>query len=156
MRPFKSKENNNIDLVAITAGTLTIYSGIIFSLGHEVHNGFYTLAWILLLYFNCYFLLNWFYLFVLSIGWKNRKYAFFVDLVGMILWKKRKFAKYFTSKSSNDNGKPLKSHHDRTPKRRVYRRKYHKSKMGVHLLERKKHHHKKLAIPHPQSTVGLL
>lgn len=55
MAPFKSAENNSIDLLAITVGIVTIYSGLIFSLEDEVLPFIYSMTWLVLIVFNTYF-----------------------------------------------------------------------------------------------------
>ena len=74
MKPYKSAENNHIDLMAITAATVTIYSGVIFALGNDAHSTFNSCTMILIIVLNGVFILNWVYLMLVAIDWKNRKY----------------------------------------------------------------------------------
>lgn len=85
MKPFKSDENNFIDLVAVTVGTITIYSGIIFSQGEDVLQGFYTFTWVVVLYFNAYFILNWTHQFLISLEIKNQKLEFLINAIRFLL-----------------------------------------------------------------------
>mmetsp|Transcript_33916 Transcript_33916/g.33443 ORF Transcript_33916/g.33443 Transcript_33916/m.33443 type:complete len:167 (-) Transcript_33916:57-557(-) len=52
MKPYKSDHNNKIDLLSMTTATVTIYSGVIFSLESDVYKGFKTFTWILVASFN--------------------------------------------------------------------------------------------------------
>ena len=85
VQPYKIKENNDIDILALLVGTVTIYSGFIFALGHEVEAGFHQLAVIIVFFWNAYFLLRWFFLLLLAFEWKNIYYQRFWKILSLVL-----------------------------------------------------------------------
>ncbi|CAI2364488.1 unnamed protein product [Moneuplotes crassus] len=87
MKPFKSEANNEIDLLALSVGTVTIYGGIIFQMGEDSYPFFYRCTIFLVVSCNSYFILNWAYLLMKLTKWKNPKYIFIKNLLGFILCK---------------------------------------------------------------------
>ena len=69
---------------------MTIYCGLLFSQeGEDRINDFNTMALIILIIINAMFLIEWFYLFLLSFNVKNDKFIFILHIYGSIIWKKR-------------------------------------------------------------------
>ncbi|CAI2362327.1 unnamed protein product [Moneuplotes crassus] len=157
IRPYKLDDNNRIDLVAVTIGIITIYSGIIFSLGDESYKGFYMAAWVVLVWFNAYFVLNWFYLLLLSFECRNDKYLFLVNLLGCILFRKRKnqgdIKRHSVILNSGLRSFAVKTH-KKLSKKKKSKKKFSKKKIlkrrhKKQIFPRKHHSHKHHPKHHP-------
>ena len=89
--PYKTKINNILELRAMVASLVIIYSGIIFEEGSSSrYPGFETLALLLIMLYNIIFVMQWGYYFLSSF---NSKYEFvktFLKLYGNILCIKQK------------------------------------------------------------------
>ena len=86
LKPYKIDENNDIEIKAIIAGTTVLFSGLIFEEGAE-HNysGFDTMAFIVILVYNSIFLLQWTYLLLYSINFKNEKVRKALEIYGHVI-----------------------------------------------------------------------
>ena len=91
VKPYKLKENNEIELLGMVIGTLTMYTGFIFAKDKDSVDTFYVIATVLIFVGNAYFMLKWIYLLLVAFDWKNRHYQTFVRVVGVLL-----FTKYHT------------------------------------------------------------
>ncbi|CAI2377736.1 unnamed protein product [Moneuplotes crassus] len=105
MQPFKTKDNNQIDLLALSTGIVTIYSGLIFAVGQDIHEGFELTALTLITVFNGYFLLNWVYFLMVALEWKNQKFIYLVNTLGGILCKAKIDIPIMKSKKNKVNNK---------------------------------------------------
>ena len=84
--PHKISQNSSIEMKAIIAGMMTIYCGLLFSQeGEDRINDFNTMALIILIIINAMFLIEWFYLFLLSFNVKNDKFIFILHIYGSII-----------------------------------------------------------------------
>ena len=88
--PYKNSENNSIEMKAIIAGMITIYCGLLFlQEGENKVKGFDTISFSLLIIINTAFVLEWFYLFLLSFDFKNDKFRLFLHFYGSMICKKK-------------------------------------------------------------------
>ncbi|CAI2373025.1 unnamed protein product [Moneuplotes crassus] len=65
LQPYTDQENNKIEISAINAGILTIFSGLLYSQKSEV-NGVKLITMVLCVALNVNFMINWFYLLLKS------------------------------------------------------------------------------------------
>ena len=79
LNPYKNKEYNSIEISALLAGTITISSGLIFTINDEDQESFWN-AMILMfvIIFNIVFVLRWTYLFIKSM---SEKYKLFKKIL---------------------------------------------------------------------------
>ncbi|CAI2367407.1 unnamed protein product [Moneuplotes crassus] len=98
MSPYKLEENNKLDLLSITMGTVTLFSGIIFSRTTEAHSGFFNLTLLMIFILNSYFILRWIYQALLVLEWTNKKYLFLLRVIRFLLCTKEKKG-YFDQKN---------------------------------------------------------
>ena len=91
LKPYKIEENNDIEIKAIIAGTIVLYSGLIFEESAEEHySGFENMAFIVIIIYNFIFLLQWTYLFLLSFNFKNSNVRKTLEVYGILICKGRK------------------------------------------------------------------
>jgi hypothetical protein len=80
LKPYKKESNNDLEMIAITAGILTLASGTIFM--EEDSVGFLNfIVLIIVIIINAKFFLEWFYLFFLCCG---ERYPFFSKISSFI------------------------------------------------------------------------
>lgn len=97
LNPYKSDDNNNIELMSLKAALITIASGLIFVQENQV--GWFQLMIVIVLFFaNGYFLVNWIYLFVGSLNLKNKRVKEFLKIVSVLICKKESEVKLVTPK----------------------------------------------------------
>ena len=90
LEPYRDDKNNEIELLALTTGAFTLFSGIIFS------NDNNDIGWANLLLFaaviiaNVVFLVKWIHLFFECMSDKYKIFAKFLEIVNMFICKKRK------------------------------------------------------------------
>ncbi|CAI2377869.1 unnamed protein product [Moneuplotes crassus] len=149
MQPFKTKENNQIDLLALETGIVTIYSGFILAVGQDIHEGFELMALALITVVNGYFLLNWAYFLMVALEWKNQKFICLVNTLGGILCKAKidiPIIKSTTSKVSKKKSQNKKRKGKlKVFKKRVYPKRRKKGKTWTK-TDLKKNNKKKLVI----------
>ena len=81
LSPYKEDRNNNIEILAILAGTLTLYSGLVFT-SEDKQNSFINaiiLAFVMI--YNLVFIFKWAYLFILCM---SEKYWIFQQILLLI------------------------------------------------------------------------
>ena len=90
VKPYKLKENNDIEIKAIVAGTTVLFSGIIFEQSAKYnYSRFDTLAFAVILFYNTIFIVKWTYLFLVSFEFKNNNVKRFIEIFGFLIWKKQ-------------------------------------------------------------------
>ena len=90
LKPYKLEENNDIEIKAIIAGTTIIFSGLLFEEGAEYnYSGFDAMAFIVILVYNSMFLLQWTYLLLYSISFKNEKIRKVIDIYRCLICTRR-------------------------------------------------------------------
>ena len=62
LKPYKLEENNQIEMIALCTGALTLYSGFIFTIEDGSVSFLYNLALIFVFAFNVFFILSWAFL----------------------------------------------------------------------------------------------
>jgi len=62
LKPYKLEENNQIEMIALCTGALTLYSGFIFTIEEGSVSLLYNLALVLTIAFNMFFILSWVFL----------------------------------------------------------------------------------------------
>ena len=67
LKPYKKEENNKIELSAITAGTITLLSGVVFE-DQSGESTLQNLVLVFVIFVNSVFILNWLYLFSKCMG----------------------------------------------------------------------------------------
>ncbi|CAI2370559.1 unnamed protein product [Moneuplotes crassus] len=88
LKPYKNTENNQIELLAIMSGSITIFSCIIFSQNEERYPGFHLMATILIFMINSYFLVQFTYLIICAIDSSNEYYKCIIKVLSKLLCKK--------------------------------------------------------------------
>ena len=82
LNPYKKKEYNSIEILALLAGTIKISSGLIFSIDDEDQESFWdTVILIFVIIFNIAFMIRWTYLFIQSM---SEKYKMFKKIIIVI------------------------------------------------------------------------
>ena len=86
LQPYKLKDNNEIEIYAIIAGTTVLLSGLIFEESAEDnYYAFEAMGLILIATYNSIFLLKWTYLFLSSLNFKNEKFRKGVEIYGYLI-----------------------------------------------------------------------
>ena len=98
VEPYKLKENNEIELLGMIVGTITMYAGFIFAQGNEVEDGFHTLATIIVFLCNSFFIIKWTYLLLMSFEWKNEYYQRFLKMLSILL--RKEYTPFVSSQNS--------------------------------------------------------
>jgi hypothetical protein len=88
LMPYKLEENNNLDILASTSGTMTLFIQILFATDENQRTGFNILTNIILFVFNFWFILLWSYYFMHSWKIKNEKFNKFLTIFGILLCKR--------------------------------------------------------------------
>lgn len=78
-------ENNSIELLGITMGTITIFSGFIFTFEDSPISLIHDMTSFTILILNIYFIIKWLYLFARALNWKNEKYHKFLRIYAFFL-----------------------------------------------------------------------
>ncbi|CAI2365113.1 unnamed protein product [Moneuplotes crassus] len=121
MKPYKNNENNKIDELAIVAGIITIYYGIVFIQEQTRTPALRFLSLCVILIGNAAFLLQWTYLVCKDRNYSNKCFRTFMKIFAFVLCKE------FESPLVEPRPK-LKSKKDIIVKKRVYGRKYKRNK----------------------------
>ena len=81
LKPYKLKENNQIEMKAIIAGTTILFCGLLFQEDSDYdYPLFGTMAFLIIIFYNSYFILEWTYLFIASLKLKNRKIELILEI----------------------------------------------------------------------------
>lgn len=89
LKPYKDPLNNKVEIYALIAGTVTLFSGVIFYRENNQNQSLNLIILIFIFLVNVKFIVEWFYLFTLSMG---EKYSFFSQLsvvLKVLLWKQK-------------------------------------------------------------------
>lgn len=85
IQPYKLKENNDLEVLSTTAGTLLLFCAILFVNEDIDVPGFTVIVSVILFIINFYFLILWSFYFMNSWNIKNRKFNIFLNLFGMAI-----------------------------------------------------------------------
>ena len=88
LQPYKDEKNNEIEILALLAGTLTLFSGLVFSSDEEQKLVLNAIILIFVMVINLSFLINWSYLFVLCMSEKYKIFKKILVLISVFLCKK--------------------------------------------------------------------
>ena len=125
LQPYKDRVNNEIEDLALISGFCTMYWTLLM-IGDEI-SGFLILLTIILLGVNSYFIIQWTYLFLLSLNFKNKYYQIFMKIFGIIIckhgWNKEKSTQRPSMDSESKNNQLRK-----TPEKSLKRKSKAKSK----------------------------
>ena len=82
LNPYKNDDYNSIEILALLTGTVTIFSGLIFTMDDEDQESFWNaIIMMFVIVFNIVFVLRWTYLFMKSM---SGKYKIFKQIVTVI------------------------------------------------------------------------
>ncbi|CAI2371351.1 unnamed protein product [Moneuplotes crassus] len=90
MMPYKREENNQIEMLSLAAGVITLSSGIIFVTEEDAFGMFKILLTMIIFIINSWFLLVWFYLLLCSLGIRNEKFLKLLQIYGTFITKNYK------------------------------------------------------------------
>ena len=88
LQPYKERENNRIEELAIISGLLTMYWAILIIEDPGIP-GFMTMMKTIMIGINIYFIIQWVYLFWISLNFKSRCYQIFIAIFAKIICKQR-------------------------------------------------------------------
>ena len=87
LKPYKLEQNNQIEILATIVGSITLFTSILFTEEIETIAWFNIIAVIILFSSNAYFLLQWSYLVLRSLKFKNKVLNKIVSLIAFVLMK---------------------------------------------------------------------
>ena len=81
LKPYKSEDNNDLEIKAILAGAAVLFSGIVFEEGTKYdYPLFDMMATFVLLCYNASFLFEWTYFFLDSFQFRNQSVIKFIEM----------------------------------------------------------------------------
>jgi len=90
LKPYKLEDNNWIEFVGLVAGTVTIYTGFVFTARSDTSvQWLYNGALVLTFAVNVYFMVNWTYLLLESIESQNKYFKMVIQIYATILCKSK-------------------------------------------------------------------
>jgi hypothetical protein len=72
LKPYKNESNNRVEMVAIVAALITLYSSLVFVVEEGPLDGFYFLCLVLVFLVNIFFIIYWVYLLLESFKMSNK------------------------------------------------------------------------------------
>ena len=81
LNPYKDDKNNDIEILAILAGTLTLYSGLVFTSEDEQNSLVNAFILVFVMLYNLVFIIKWTYLFILCM---SERYWIFQQILLLI------------------------------------------------------------------------
>ena len=81
LSPYKEDRNNDIEILALLAGTLTLFSGLVFTSEDEQNSLINTIILVFVMVYNSIFAIKWAYLFSLCM---SERYWIFQKIVVLI------------------------------------------------------------------------
>ena len=93
LKPYKNDNYNNIEILAIFAGSITLFSGLIFINDEGNQTILNTLVLWFLIVFNIVFLARWAYLYVLCMSEKNKVFERILIIFKIMMCQKKIFGK---------------------------------------------------------------
>ena len=93
IQPYEDKRYNKIEIRAITAGTMTLFCGVMFNQGDSQDKSPLLLPAIiiLLIAINVSFIIEWLYLFIMSLNVRNIKVQLFLQLLASLIFERHEF-----------------------------------------------------------------
>ena len=90
LSPYKNSEYNNIEILALLTGSLTILSGLIFTSDEDQNTILNMFVLVIVIKFNITFILKWSYLLIQCLSEQYKIFQFMIILID-VLRCKRKF-----------------------------------------------------------------
>ena len=112
LHPYKNHRNNEIEILAILVGSITLFSGTIFISDNTNEGLLNSLIMIIVIIFNVYFILHWILLMLVSVNFKAK---FFHTIISM-LWTLLKQDSLFHEYQEQANQKEVESQDKGTTK----------------------------------------
>ena len=110
IHPYKNNRNNEIEILAILVGSLTLFSGTIFISDNTNQDVLNSLIMIVVIAFNVYFFLHWVLLLLISVNLKAKIFQTIVSMLCTILMQESLFKEFQEQsklkqlESQNDKG----------------------------------------------------
>ena len=88
VKPYKIKENNQIEIKSVVAWAIVMFWGLLFEDNtKDKHSKFQTLGLGLIITYNMYFIFEWTYLFICSFNFKNQHIKKGLEIYRYLSWK---------------------------------------------------------------------
>ena len=84
LNPYKNNEYNNIEILALLTGSLTILSGLIFTSDEEQNTILNVLTLTFVIIFNIIFIFKWSYLLILCLSEQYKLFQYIILLIDVI------------------------------------------------------------------------
>ena len=84
LNPYKNNEYNNIEILALLSGSLTLLSGLIFTSDEEQNTILNVLTLISVIVFNAIFILKWIYLLILCLSEQYKLFQYILILIDVL------------------------------------------------------------------------
>ena len=84
LSPYKENRNNNIEILAILAGTLTLYSGLVYVNQDGDNSIINAIILVFVIMYNLTFIIKWIYLFILCMSeryWTFQQILFLIKIL---------------------------------------------------------------------------
>ena len=88
LNPYKNEEYNNIEILALLTGSLTILSGLIFTSDEEQNTVLNALVLIVMILFNILFILRWAYLLIVCLSEQYKVFQYIIIVIEVLNCKK--------------------------------------------------------------------
>ena len=84
LHPYRNENYNNIEILALLTGSLTILSGLIFTSDEEQNTILNAIVLVVVIIFNITFILKWLYLLILCLSEKYKIFQYILIVVDII------------------------------------------------------------------------
>ena len=101
--PYEDERYNKVEIRALVAGTMTLFSGILFDQegSESQHPTLILIVVILLILVNLSFVIEWIYIFILTLNIKNVKMQIFLQLLASLIFERYEFQEWIDTNSTN-------------------------------------------------------
>ena len=105
IQPYEDKRYNKIEIRAITAGTMTLFCGVMFDQDGSQDKSplLLLIILILLIAINLMFIIEWLYLFIRTLNIKNIKVQLFLQLLASLIFERHEFQEVQETKEKTEN-----------------------------------------------------
>ena len=84
LSPYKKSEYNDVEILAILAGTMTLLSGVVFSTDEDQNTVLNVLILIAVIIFNITYICRWAYLLIVCLSEKYKVFRYMVEAINII------------------------------------------------------------------------
>ena len=84
LSPYKKSEYNDVEILAILAGTMTLLSGVVFSTDEDQNTVLNVLILITVIIFNITYICRWAYLLIVCLSEKYKVFRYMVEAINII------------------------------------------------------------------------